>query len=155
MKCIQQKLNPTGDEWDAIKRRGRCMEHAIHCAVRAFIQALDPTPASKIKSILVDKYQESLLEGDANEGNQGPQDPEEAAEYLPGDVLGKILALIEQIRASPQARAFFVICCIEERIEPLELKRWVRTRWASLFDLLERILKVQKVKFVFRNLFSF
>lgn len=121
------------------------MEHAIHCAVRAFIQTLDPTPAGKIKPILIDKYQESLEEGEAAEGVQGPEEPEDAVEYMPGDVLGKILALIEQIRASPQARAFFQVCCIESSVPCLELKRWVRTRWASLYDLLERILKVQKV----------
>ncbi|OAX31140.1 hypothetical protein K503DRAFT_115567 [Rhizopogon vinicolor AM-OR11-026] len=40
-------------------------------------------------------------------------------------------ALIEQIRKSPQARAFFQKSCKEEDLPTFDLLQWVRTRWAS------------------------
>ncbi|KAG2755213.1 hypothetical protein P692DRAFT_20695937, partial [Suillus brevipes Sb2] len=57
-----------------------------------------------------------------------------------GDSLGKALALIEQIRKSPQARAFFRKACKEENVPELELLQWIRTRWASLYKCLDRML---------------
>jgi hypothetical protein len=45
-----------------------------------------------------------------------------------------------QIRMSPQARAFFRQMCEQVNVPKLELKLWVRTRWASLFDFLDRML---------------
>ena len=55
------------------------------------------------------------------------------------------LALVKQIRKSPQARAFFEKSCAEVEIPFLQLLNWIRTQWASLFNFLDRILKVQKV----------
>ena len=31
----------------------------------------------------------------------------------------------------------------------MELLKWIRTRWASLFKMLERMLRLRKVKFIF------
>ncbi|KAF8869432.1 hypothetical protein BD779DRAFT_1682141 [Infundibulicybe gibba] len=41
-------------------------------------------------------------------------------EFSPGDVLGKALALVKQIRASPQAHKFFRDSCTQVGITPLE-----------------------------------
>ena len=53
--------------------------------------------------------------------------------------------LFVQIRKSPQARAFFRKSCKETDVPPLQLLSWVKTRWASLFDFLDRILLLQPV----------
>ncbi|KIM59848.1 hypothetical protein SCLCIDRAFT_125451, partial [Scleroderma citrinum Foug A] len=55
----------------------------------------------------------------------------------PGDLLGKVLALITQIRLSPQAKTYFAIVCKEEGLKPLELVKWIRTHWGSMCDLIE------------------
>ncbi|KAG1789960.1 uncharacterized protein HD556DRAFT_1446530 [Suillus plorans] len=69
-----------------------------------------------------------------------------------GDSLGKALALIEQIRKSPQARAFFCKACKEENIPELELLQWIRTRWASLYKCLDRMLLLRQAINRFTNL---
>ena len=53
--------------------------------------------------------------------------------------------LFVQIHKSPQARAFFQKSCKETDVPPLQLLSWVKTRWASLFDFLDRILLLQPV----------
>jgi hypothetical protein len=50
---------------------------------------------------------------------------------------------VSQIRMSPQARAFFHKLCREIGLPELELKKYVRTRWASLFNVLDRFLELQ------------
>ena len=54
---------------------------------------------------------------------------------------------IPQVRASPQARAYFARVCAEEDITPLQLIKWVRTRWGSMHDLIERVLTTKPVCF--------
>ncbi|KAJ7882821.1 hypothetical protein B0H14DRAFT_2565212 [Mycena olivaceomarginata] len=56
------------------------------------------------------------------------------------DAVGKILALIKQIRMAPQARAFFKKCCTQAGVLVLELLLWVRTQWASLYKRLDGCL---------------
>jgi hypothetical protein len=46
---------------------------------------------------------------------------------------------------SPQARAFFQQCCEQVNVRKLELKLWVRTRWASLYDFLDRMMALRLV----------
>ena len=50
-----------------------------------------------------------------------------------------------QIRASPQAQAFFVKSCQQVEVPILQLILWIRTRWASLYTFLERLLILKKV----------
>ena len=64
-------------------------------------------------------------------------------EFDPADLLGKILAFVNQVRSSPQARAYFHKLCQDENLPPLQLLKWVRTRWASLYDLINRLLDVR------------
>lgn len=54
-------------------------------------------------------------------------------------------ASVFQIRKSPQARKYFDKCCTEVEVSVLELLKWIRTRWASLFKMLERMLRLRKV----------
>ena len=48
-----------------------------------------------------------------------------------------------QIRAAPQARTFFAKSC---DIPYMQLMLWVRTRWASLYEFLNRTLLFRKVR---------
>ncbi|KAJ6551552.1 hypothetical protein B0H19DRAFT_1297047 [Mycena capillaripes] len=85
--------------------------------------------------------------GGGDEGGGAEDEPEmelEESDWTAGDALGKILALIKQIRMSPQARVFFKECCQLVDIPELQLLLWVRMRWASLYKCLDCILKLRK-----------
>ncbi|KAG2737717.1 hypothetical protein P692DRAFT_20670093, partial [Suillus brevipes Sb2] len=57
-------------------------------------------------------------------------------EFGVGDSIGEALALVKQIRASPQARAFFAQSCKQADVPVLELTQWIRTRWASMHSFI-------------------
>jgi hypothetical protein len=67
-------------------------------------------------------------------------------DFDPGDTLGKILALVNQIRISSDGvREYLAHACTMCEVKPIELLLWVRSRWGSLSHCLESTLKVQKV----------
>ncbi len=67
-------------------------------------------------------------------------------DFDPGDTLGKILALVNQIRMSSDGvREFLAHACTMCEVTPIELLLWVRSRWGSLSHCLGSTLKVQKV----------
>ncbi|KAH9972369.1 hypothetical protein BJV77DRAFT_1074894 [Russula vinacea] len=86
-----------------------------------------------------DDYFDHLSDGEGNDDGV-----DEDTDFTPGDSLGNALALVKQIRMSPQARTFFRSSCSQVRIKPLELLLWICTRWASLYKFLDRILMLWK-----------
>ncbi|THU79057.1 hypothetical protein K435DRAFT_875933 [Dendrothele bispora CBS 962.96] len=88
---------------------------------------------------------EIFSQGLGDDSHGGEEDETDTDNYTAGDAVGKVLALVNQIRKSPQARAFFKECCIQTGNQPQELKLWVRTRWASLHAALDRIIALEKV----------
>ena len=56
------------------------------------------------------------------------------------------LYLCWKIRKSPQAHAFFCQACEQVHLHALELKLWVCTRWASLYDFLDRMITLCLVR---------
>jgi len=67
-------------------------------------------------------------------------------DFDPGDTLGKILALVNQIRMSSDGvREYLAHACAMSNLKAIELLLWVRSRWGSLSHCLESTLKVQKV----------
>src|ERR1700693_2630761 len=89
-------------------------------------------------------------------------------DFDPGDLLGKVLALINQVGlsliclntmhlplssfiqvcTSPQVKTFFATMCHEEGLKPLELIKWVCTRWGSMYDLIDCILANRSVSYM-------
>jgi hypothetical protein len=66
--------------------------------------------------------------------------------FEPGDVLGKVLAFINQVRMSSEGvRAYLEHLCAVNQLKPIKLCLWVRTRWGSMSHCLESILAIQKV----------
>jgi hypothetical protein len=112
------------------------MEHALHLAAKHFVERVAPTSAS------------ALLKKTAEE-----DDDDDETDFDVADTIGKALSLVTQIRKSPQARVFFKKCCAEVDLPPLELLKWVRTRWASLFKMLERVIRLRKVCFILSFMF--
>ena len=103
------------------------------------METVAPTPIDLIKRVLAQR-------GEANDDMDSDTDPnpdfieqdddDDDVDFDPKDILGKILAFVNQVRSSPQARKYFRKLCIEENVTPLQLLKWVRTRWASLYDLI-------------------
>ncbi|KAJ7445617.1 hypothetical protein FB451DRAFT_1189033 [Mycena latifolia] len=89
----------------------------------------------------LDELNESLQDDEAEKD----ENEADANEFAAGDAVGKGLALINQIRKSPQAQAYFAKTCKTLEIPALQLIGWIRTRWASLYAFLDRILLLQKV----------
>jgi hypothetical protein len=66
--------------------------------------------------------------------------------FRPGDVVGKIMAFIAQLRASSEdTREYLKKISISRGCNALEIKVWVRGRWGSLSDCFRVILSQQKV----------
>jgi hypothetical protein len=82
-------------------------------------------------------------------------DPEAMAatmivDYNPGDALGKLMALVNQLRMSSEGtREYLFRTCIMQNVKPVELLLWIRTRWGSLTHCLESTLSIQKVRYSF------
>jgi hypothetical protein len=69
-----------------------------------------------------------------------------ATDFEPGDVLGKILAFINQVRMSSEGvRVYLDHLCAVNQLDPIKLCLWIRTRWGSMSHCLESTLAIQKV----------
>lgn len=161
------------------------MEHALHIACKHLVETIAPTSPTTIRKKVRAALQAASVNGDldldalddelklATLGleNYGDNSDDEDVEFSHGDVLGKALALVKQvritpqishvqtnanlilddgssyikIRMSPQAKMFFRSSCSQVNVKPLELLLWVRTRWASLYKFLDRVLSLRKV----------
>jgi hypothetical protein len=68
-------------------------------------------------------------------------------DFEPGDVLGKLLSFVNQVRMSSEGvRDYLEHSCVVHKITPLQLRLWVRVRWGSMSHCLESKLAIQKVR---------
>ena len=69
-----------------------------------------------------------------------------ATDFEPGDILGKLLAFVNQVHMSSEGvRAYLEHVCAVNQLKPIKLCLWVRTRWGSMSHCLESALAIQKV----------
>jgi hypothetical protein len=140
----------------------------MHRAAYHFLKALSiPSVTSTKRKLRVDNEQDDD-EKDGNNDDQEEDDEDggdidisldiEAAaddveamasttivDFEPGDILGKLLALVNQVRMSSQGvRDYLIHSCAVHKLKPLQLRLWVRTRWGSMSDCLESTLAIQK-----------
>ncbi|KAG0701880.1 ribonuclease H-like domain-containing protein [Suillus ampliporus] len=104
-----------------------CMEHTLHLAAKHFVEDIAPTPASIL-----------------NKNAADDDEDDETTDFEVADTVGKALALVMQVRKSPQVRMYFQKCCAEVNEPNLKLLKWIHTQWASLFSMMERILRLHK-----------
>ena len=156
MKHVRTRVDPTGMKWCPKEQRGRCMEHSVHAAIRALVETVAPTPIHLVKRTLAQQARGEAEDDDDddddldvigldnnNNNNNGDGDGDNNFDFDPKDLLGKVLAFVNQVRSSPQARKYFQRLCMEENLAPLQLLKWVRTTWVSLYDLITRLLAVR------------
>jgi len=64
-------------------------------------------------------------------------------DFKAGDVVGKLMAFINQLRASSEpTRDFLKHLCHTNECKPRDLKLWVRSRWGSLSDCFKVVLSM-------------
>jgi hypothetical protein len=70
-----------------------------------------------------------------------------STEFDAGDVVGKLLGFIAQIRASSEdTRGYLAQLAMKQGCPVLEIKLWFCTRWGSLSDCFCTVLALQKVR---------
>ena len=136
----------------------------MHRAAYHFIKALSITSLMTTKSKLRTAEQNQDRDGDELEIEQDNDDInvslkiEAAADdieamasttlvsFEPGDVLGKLLAFVNQVRTSSEGiRDYLKHACVVHQLKPMQLCLWVWTRWGSMSNCLESTLAIQKV----------
>ena len=139
----------------------------MHRAAYHFIKALSISSLTSTKSKLrtAGKDQDGPGDGDGDELEMQDNDDvdvsleiEAAADdveamasttlvsFEPGDVLGKLLAFVNQVRMSSEGiRDYLKHACVVHQLKPMQLRLWVRTRWGSMSNCLESTLAIQKV----------
>ncbi|KIJ47775.1 hypothetical protein M422DRAFT_248339 [Sphaerobolus stellatus SS14] len=161
MKCLAEPGMACSNIvfWHAVEHCIHCSGHTINLTARAFIEAIVLTPASVLKCKLASSeappVKKSIFNNesemdedewpDENEDEEAiiDKDTVEAVEYNIGDILGKAIAFVTQLRLSPQAHAFWARCCEQLGLGTLQLLKWVQTRWSSIYDLLTWLFKMK------------
>jgi hypothetical protein len=139
----------------------RCIEHSIHLMACHFVTALNVPGIGRTKKKihapgsaqqdLADEFEESFDVDISIDVEALPNDAEamHAAfdiSFEPGDVVGKLLAFIAQVRAcSDDVREYLLQIATSLGCPSWEIKLWVRTRWGSLSDCFRTVLAIQKV----------
>ncbi|KAG6806576.1 hypothetical protein H0H92_010774, partial [Tricholoma furcatifolium] len=154
IKELEHRFRDSDPDWTAEEHDILCMEHSLHLAAKHFVEAVAPaSPKSlrkKIEAALSRARELGALDLDELDkalsqfNLDALDDMNEEDDFTPGDSLGKALALVKQIRASPQAKTFFKSSCGQVEIKPLELILWIRTRWGSLYKFLDRTILMRK-----------
>ncbi|KAF9455546.1 hypothetical protein BDZ94DRAFT_662561 [Collybia nuda] len=148
IRVLCKILDPSQQALVPHEVRGRCINHTTHLSAAHFVKALGIPKLLKSKQRL---HATGAMESSDDESDDeddfdinismdiDADDYETEAltitDYDAGDVVGKLMAFINQLRGSSEGtRDFLKTCCIRNGSKPLELKLWVRTRWGSLSD---------------------
>jgi hypothetical protein len=137
----------------------------MHRAAYNFIKTLHIPSLTISKSTLQEKKNDDELGGDDNDIDistkiEASSDDVAAmastttTDFEPGDVLGKLLAFVNQVRMSSEGvRVYLDHACTVQQLKPIKLCLWVRTRWGSMSHCLESTLAIQKV-IAYDNMFT-
>ncbi len=98
MRILQRCLDdPT---WIAAERRARCIEHIMHITARDVVTTVCPAP-SQFKKAQYPSDSEDEGEDDNFDENDDEAEDTETVDFEANDILGKLLALINQVCTFP------------------------------------------------------
>ena len=122
----------------------------MHRGAYHFIKALDiPSLMRTRKSIMEDNDEDDVdtsLDVEASSDDVNAMKQTTIVDFDTGDVIGKLLAFINQVRMSSEdVREYLKSCCKMHSVPELVLCLWIRTRWGSLSNCFETTLIVKKV----------
>ena len=113
----------------------------MHCAAYHFIKTLHIPSIMKTNNTL-DNEPDDLDDGGdidisteikASSDNVAAMASTTATDFEPGDVLGKLLAFINQVCMSSEGVcAYLDHVCAVNQLKPIKLCLWVRTQWGSM-----------------------
>ncbi|KAM6499174.1 Ribonuclease H-like domain containing protein [Amanita muscaria] len=173
VRYVCKVLDPPRKELVPSEVRGRCINHAINLAAAWFIKGLGIPSAAKVKHAIHGKQYEAADSTDDGDDGQEESDEDDVADeefdvdvnpdleanaddedamlgttitdFEPGDVVGKVMAFVNQVRASSEpTRDFLKQLCLTNGCKPCDLKLWVKTRWGSLSDCFEVALGMRR-----------
>lgn len=86
-------------KWHSRQRRGRCMEHILHLAAKAFIETVCPSPSGRAhgKAATEDHAEDDDDDDEAWAADGDDGDDDDGTDFEAGDVLSKVLGLINQV----------------------------------------------------------
>ena len=140
----------------------------MHCAAYHFIKALHIPSFAKAKRNLQAGTEPAEEENEDDSDNIDMSTEIEASsddvaamasttmtDFEPGDVLGKLLAFVNQVCMSSEGvRVYLEHVCAVNQLNPIKLCLWIQTRWGSMSHCLESTLAIQKVSSYYDNLFT-
>lgn len=118
---------------------------------KAKIHGSDSAAATSAQQELDAEFERSFDVDVSMEVEASPDDAEEMhaafdTTFEAGDVVGKLLAFIAQLRAcSNDVQEYLLQIATSLGCPSWEIKLWVRTRWGSLSDCFRTVLAIQKV----------
>ena len=96
---------------------------------------------------------DTSMEVEASEDDLDAVREASVTDFDAGDVVGKLMALISQLRlCGEDTRDYLKYLSLSNGSPDWEIKLWVRTRWGSLSDCFKTVLAIRKVT---RSLFLF
>jgi hypothetical protein len=130
----------------------------MHRAAYHFIKTLHIPSLTITKSTLQEKNDDNDIdistEIEASSDDVAAMASTTTTDFEPGDVLGKLLAFVNQVRMSSEGvRAYLDHVCAVQQLKSIKLCLWVRTRWGSMSHCLESTLAIQKVS-SYDNMFT-
>ncbi|KAF5320223.1 hypothetical protein D9758_017607 [Tetrapyrgos nigripes] len=147
-------LDPTGKMLRPKERQTNCIEHTFNLMPSHFCQALQIPSIMVIGQHLHDNEQEGLFEDFDDDidpsGEEEPDDDDDEAveqamstEWTPGDIVGKILAFVAQIRQCDAAMTYLKSLCERHCGTALQVATWVCTHWGSLAKCFDWMIEIQ------------
>ena len=133
---------------------------AAHFIEKLNIQSLQSTKCTlshnnltmlQSRDDLDDKYGEDFDVETCMDADASPTEADAILEaystdFLAGDVVGKLMAFISQIRASSEVTQNYLCeLCNSNNCLAWEIKLWIHTHWGSLSDCFHVVLGVQQV----------
>ena len=137
----------------------------MHRATYHFIKSLHISSFTKTKHTAAEDENDDQPENlddnidmstdiEASSGDVAAMASTAMTNFEPGDVLGKLLAFVNQVHMSSKGvRAYLNHICAVHQLKPIKLHLWVRTQWESMSHCLESTLANQKAS-SYVNLFS-
>ncbi|KAM6491480.1 hypothetical protein JOM56_013049 [Amanita muscaria] len=156
---IKLKEDPTEKQLVAKEVRGRCIEHTVHLMACHFVTALNVPGLGRIKQKIhasrsggqdQDEFDESFDVDTSMEVEASSEDADAMCaaldvEFDAGDVVGKLMAFIAQIRSCGEdTREYLAQLANAQGCPQWEIKLWIRTHWGSLSDCFRTALALQK-----------
>ncbi|KAK7437565.1 hypothetical protein VKT23_018463 [Stygiomarasmius scandens] len=152
-------IDSTGKVLKPKERCTNCIEHTFNLLPSHFCQALQIPSIRDIVRRLHNQECEELFDFDDDIDFSQEEEPDDdndeaveqamSTEWTPGDIVGKLLAFVAQIRQCDAAMDYLDSLCMSHCGRSLQVATWVRTRWGSLAKCFDRMIELREPMNIF------